>query len=112
MKTFLGQLFARLTSETPVFFKKILYFGITLGGVGAAILAIDATKLPMAIPLIIQQLAGYFVTAGTICAVVAKSATTDPTLQAQGGSNVVVNQKQDPPVSTERAVAPPIPDKK
>lgn len=112
MKTFWGQIIARLGSETPVFFKKILIFGISLGGIGTAILGIDAAHLPVPIPEFIQQAAGYLVTAGIFCAAVAKTATTDPTLQAQGGSNVVVNQKQDPPASTPRAVAPPIPDKK
>lgn len=85
-QSFLSQLLTRLTTETPKFFKKILVFGITLGGVGGAILGIKATDLPVELPAILVNLASYFVTAGIVCAAVAKTATTDPDLQKQGGS--------------------------
>lgn len=85
-QSFLSQLFERLTTETPKFFKKILIFGISLGAIGGAILGIDATTLPIAMPHILITLSGYFVTAGVMCAAVAKTATTDPDLQAKGGA--------------------------
>jgi len=105
-KSFFAQLAARFGSETPVFFKTILTFGITLGGIGAAILGVK--ELPgVHLPALLEAMAGYMITAGAIAAAVAKSATTDPTLQAQGGSNVVVNDKHDGE-STPVAKAPPI----
>lgn len=107
-KTFFNQLLSRLTSETPIFFKKIVIFGISLGAIGAAILGIGATPIP--IPHILTVVAGYMVTAGIICTAVAKSATTDPNLQAQGGSNVVVNQNEKPVASTAVPESPPIPN--
>ena len=85
-ETFLGQLFQRLTTETPKFFKKILNFAMVLGGVGTALLAIDLTKLPIALPPVFFDIAGYMVTAGVVAGIVAKSATTNPTLQDAGGS--------------------------
>lgn len=90
-QSFLSQLLARLTTETPIFFKKILIFGIALGGIGGAILGIHASELPIALPPLLITLSSYFVTAGIVCAAVAKTATTDPNLQAKGGSNVLVN---------------------
>jgi hypothetical protein len=85
-ESFLGQLLQRLTTETPKFFKKILNFAIILGGVGTALLAIDVTNLPIDLPPIFFKIAGYMVTAGVVAGVVAKSATTNPTLQDAGGS--------------------------
>lgn len=106
-KAFLSQLTSRVTSETPIFFKKIVLFGIAIGGIGAAILGVGATPVP--IPHFLTEIAGYMATAGVICTAVAKLATTDPNLQAQGGSNVVVNQSETPPVSTSVPASPPIP---
>lgn len=85
-QTFLSQLLERFTTETPKFFKKILIFGISLGAVGGAILGIDATTLPIELPKLLIDLSSYFVTAGVVCAAVAKTATTDPDLQAKGGA--------------------------
>ena len=110
-QSFFSQLFARLTSQTPIFFKKFVGFGITLGAIGLAILGIGAT--PVAIPHFLTVMAGYFVTAGAVCTAVAKATTTDPNLQASGGSNVVVNQNATPPgKSTEAPASPPIPEVK
>lgn len=105
--TFLSQFLSRLTSETPIFFKKIVLFGISLTGIGGAILGVGATPIP--IPHIVTVAAGYMVTIGIVCTAIAKSATTDPNLQAQGGSNVVVNQTEQPPTSTSVPESPPIP---
>ena len=105
-QSFLSQLIARLGSSTPIFFKKILIFGVTLGGIGGAILGIDATTLPIALPPILITLSGYFVTAGIVCAAVAKTATTDPDLQAKGGSNVLVNPTKEVSVSKEANKSP------
>jgi hypothetical protein len=106
-KSFFSQLIARLTSETPIFFKKIVIFGMSLGVTGGAILGVGATPVP--IPHILTVLAGYMVTVGLVCTAVAKSATTNPDLQAQGGSNVVVNAEETPPVSTTATESPVIP---
>jgi hypothetical protein len=108
-QSFLSQLLARLTSETPIFFKKIVLFGITLGGIGLAILAINVTKIPVSIPPIVFTIAGYFVAIGAVCTAVAKATTTSPNLQAQGGSNVIVNQETAPiGESKVAAQSPPI----
>lgn len=110
-QNFWSQLAARLTSNTPIFFKRFVMFGISLGAVGLAILGIGATPVP--IPHFLTVMSSYFVTAGAVCTAVAKATTTDPTLQAQGGSNAVVNQSANPPgKSTEAPVSPPIPEMK
>lgn len=105
-QSFISQFFARLTSETPIFFKKIFAIGLTLGGIGGSIMAIDATSLPIQLPHALITMAGYFVTAGVVISAVAKSATTNPDLQAKGGSNVVVNADEVPPVSTAADKSP------
>lgn len=106
-QSFFSQLGSRLTSETPIFFKKIVLFGITLGAVGLAILGIGATPVP--IPHVLMVIAGYMVTVGTVCTAVAKATTTSPNLQAEGGSNVLINQNQKPVESTTAPESPPIP---
>jgi len=105
-QSFFSQLIARLTSETPIFFKKIVLFGITLGTIGTGL---KVSTIWASLPASLQTLSGYFISIGVVCAVVAKATTTDPNLQATGGSNVVVNQSETPPVSTEAPVSPPIP---
>lgn len=106
-QNFFSQLIARLTSETPIFFKKFVLFGVSLGAIGLAILGIGATPIP--VPHLLNIIAGYMVTIGTVCTAVAKSTTTNPNLQAQGGSNVVVNQNEKPIESTSVPESPPIP---
>jgi len=109
-QSFFTQLGERLTSETPIFFKKFVLFGVSLGAIGLAILGIGATPVP--VPHVLNVVAGYLVTIGTVCTAVAKSTTTNPNLQAQGGSNVVVNQNEKPVESTSVAESPPIPNVK
>lgn len=106
-ESFLSQFLARLSSETPVFFKKIVLFGISIGALGLALQGVKLTGVVL--PFDLPAISGYMIAIGTVCTAVAKSATTDPNLQAQGGSNVVVNQSETPPVSTEKESSPPIP---
>ena len=106
MQSFLSQAIARITSETPLFFKKIVMFGIGLGALGLTLKGLDLGGITL--PFDLNAISGYFIAIGTVCTAVSKLATTDPNLQAQGGSNVVVNQKETPPVSTEAAKSPVI----
>lgn len=90
-QSFLAQFIARLTTETPKFFKKILVFCISLTGIGLAILGFDNFHIPQTdivihLPEILVKISGYMIAAGTIAGAVAKSATTDPDLQKEGGS--------------------------
>lgn len=107
---FFSQLLSRLTSETPIFFKKILAFGVTLTAIGGTLLTVKAAlnglPHPVELPAFLNTASGYLLTAGLVIATVAKSATTNPDLQAKGGSNVDVNQSNVPPVSTEANKAP------
>jgi hypothetical protein len=105
--SFFSQFIARITSETPMFFKKIVLFGISLGAIGLSLKGIDLAGVKL--PFDLNTICGYFIAIGTVCTIIAKSATTDPNLQAQGGSNVVVNQNEKPPVSTSEPISPPIP---
>ncbi len=107
---FFVQFFNRLTTETPIFFKKIVYFGITIGAIGLALKGIDLGGIKL--PFDMNVVSGYMIAIGTVSTVIAKTATTDPNLQAQGGSNVVINQNETPPASKEEPASPPIPDTK
>ena len=62
----------RLTSETPSFFKKVRKIGIILAATGAAIIGLPAT-LPVAMPVVLLNAAGYLVAAGTVAAAVSQS---------------------------------------
>ena len=81
-----SQFLLRLTTETPTFFKKIVAFGITIGAIGAGFIALPDSVIK-AIPLDIHAIGGYMLAIGAVCGVVAKTATTDKSLQQEGGSN-------------------------
>lgn len=104
-QSFFSQFLARLTSETPIFFKKIVALGVTLVGLGGGIMALQEIKI-IHLPDVIWTIAQYCIGIGTAIGIVAKSATTDPDLQAKGGSNVMVNGEETPPVSTEANKSP------
>ncbi len=72
----MNEIFKRLTNESPTFFKRIQALGITLGAIGAAILTIPVSVV--ALPAIINTLAGYFVAAGLVAAAVAKTTVANP----------------------------------
>ena len=59
----------RITSPTPVFFKKIQKIGLILGGIGGAILA-----APVALPAVVTTIAGYLATAGIVASAVSTTA--------------------------------------
>lgn len=107
-QSFFAQLIARLTSETPIFFKKIVLFGISIGALGLTLKGLDLTGVKL--PFDLNAIAGYMIAVGTVSTAISKLATTDPTLQAQGGSNILVNNEPPAPgVSKEAPVSPPIP---
>lgn len=89
--TFFGQLIARLGSETPAFFNKIVIFCGSLAGAGIAILGLNnmhiiGTNIIIVLPEFLVKMAGYMIAAGAVAGAVAKSSTTNPDLQAEGGA--------------------------
>lgn len=110
-QTFLSQLLDRLTSETPVFFKKVFAFGATILAVGAAILGSQELKL-LNVPDVLYTIAQYMVATGTVIGLVAKSTTVNPDLQAKGGSNTIVNTLEGEGKSTVAPKSPELPVKK
>nr|MBC7614383.1 hypothetical protein [Pseudopedobacter sp.] len=61
----------RMQSPTPSFFKKIRTIGLTIGAIGAALLA-----APIALPAVMITIAGYLATAGLVATAVS-SATVE-----------------------------------
>ncbi len=59
----------RANRPTPKFFKKMRTIGLTLAGVGAAILA-----APVALPAVVIQIAGYLTVAGGVAGAVSQTA--------------------------------------
>jgi len=51
----------RLNSPTPPFFKKVRNIGLILTGISAALIG-----LPIALPVVIIQIAGYLAVAGSV----------------------------------------------
>lgn len=62
----------RWKRESPDLFKNIIRIGLTVGGVGAALLA-----APIALPAAVTTAAGYLVTVGSVAAVVSKLTVKD-----------------------------------
>lgn len=81
-----SQFTSRLTTETPAFFKRIIAFGIAVGVTGGGLVALPESVYK-AIPFDLHTIGGYMIAIGAIAGVVAKSATTDKSLQQDGGSN-------------------------
>lgn len=69
---FLTELWNRLASNSPSFFKKLQYFGLYLTGIGGGLIAIPG------IPEKISAIGGYLLTAGAVLSVVAKLPVTNP----------------------------------
>lgn len=58
----------RLKSPTPNYFIKVRNIGITLGAIGAAIVA-----APIALPAAVVTAAGYLITIGAVSAAIAQT---------------------------------------
>lgn len=65
--------YKRILSSTPVFFQKIIYFGITLGAIGLGLITLKDQ-----LPLWIVDWADNLVIIGLVSGVVAKAAVKDP----------------------------------
>jgi hypothetical protein len=107
-QSFISQWWARLSSETPIFFKKILAISASIGALGLTLKGIDLTALHL--PWDLGKVSEFMIAVGAVGTLISKSATTNPDLQAQGGSNVVANTISEPPQSTELPSSPPIPN--
>ena len=68
---FTKETFRRLVLETPSYFKKLIYFGITLGASGAGLMAIPELSQFYAI-------GEKLLIIGLVCGVIAKTAVKDP----------------------------------
>lgn len=63
----------RLVSATPTFFKKIIYFGILLGAIGAGLIAAKSQ-----LPLWIVDMGDNFIIVGIVAGVVAGASVKHP----------------------------------
>ncbi len=63
------QIFERITSPTPNFFKKIRNIGLALTAISAVVVA-----SPVALPVIMVKVAGYLAVAGGIVGAVSQTA--------------------------------------
>jgi hypothetical protein len=60
----------RLTLSTPSYFRKLIYFGITLGTIGAGFVTIPELSF-------LHELGEVLIAIGLACSVVAKAAVKD-----------------------------------
>jgi len=59
----------RMQKPTPGFFKKVRNIGLTLGAIGATIIA-----APVALPAILVKIAGYLTVAGAVAGTISQTA--------------------------------------
>lgn len=71
----------RLQSPTPSFFKKIRTIGLVLAAVSGTLLA-----APVALPVVVSQLAGYLAVAGAVATAVSQTATDADAAKAKKDS--------------------------
>ena len=69
---FFTELSNRLSSNSPIFFKKLQAFGLYLTGFGGALLAIPS------LPPKISDIGGYVITAGAVITAISKLPVKDP----------------------------------
>jgi predicted benzoate:H+ symporter BenE len=62
----------RIQSPTPKFFKKVRNVGLILAAISASILAV-----PVALPAVVIQVAGYLAVAGSVASAVSQTATEE-----------------------------------
>ena len=68
----------RLNAPTPSFFRKIRNIGLTLGAIGAALLA-----APVTLPAAVLTVAGYLMTAGLVASAVSLTAVEAPVIDTK-----------------------------
>jgi hypothetical protein len=68
---FFKETFRRLALQTPSYFKKMIYFGITLGAIGTGLMAIPELAE-------FHSIGEKLLVIGLVCGVIAKTAVTDP----------------------------------
>jgi len=76
------EIWTRLTSESPTFFKRIQVIAILIGSVGGGILAAPATLglmgIPFILPATLSTVATHMAVVGAVAAFVAKTPVVDP----------------------------------
>ena len=72
MKAFVKESIARFTSQTPIYFKKIIVGSIGVGGLGAGFKGLIAAGITL--PQIIVHYHPYMIAVGAVGALVAKQA--------------------------------------
>jgi len=65
------ELIARFSNPSPTFFKKIQVLGVSILGIGTALVATPG------LPAAIVTIGGYMITGGTIATIVAKFTVSD-----------------------------------
>lgn len=76
MKAFLKEAYSRLSSQTPVFFKKVGNLGVGLAAAGGAVITPEIAGAHM--PDTLTKIAGHILTAGAIMKAVAHFACVTP----------------------------------
>jgi hypothetical protein len=71
------EIIARWKAETPIFFKNLIVFGITLAGVGGALLAAEKTVPNFHLPALMYQASQWMIVAGLVCSAVSKTTKKD-----------------------------------
>ena len=72
---FVKETLRRLVLETPSYFRKLIYFGVSLSAIGLGIQQLPET---MQVPQLIKDIADHLVWIGAVSALIAKSAVKDP----------------------------------
>lgn len=75
---FIKETIARISADSPTYFKKVGNFGIGLTASGTSMLATGALPATVHIPPVIGTAGGYMLVAGFVMTAVAKLTCSDP----------------------------------
>lgn len=85
---FFSQAFARWKSVSPIFFKKLTNFGVSLIATGSAAMAVPAIP-NVVLPPFISTVGSYMIVAGVCVGLISKLTCQDPTTIDKTGTTPI-----------------------
>lgn len=99
-------LWTRLTSDSPKFFKRVMNYAISLAATAGAVLALPATFHSIVLPHWIEIVCQNLIVAGGVAAAIAKTTMTDQAVQEANKEKVEKAIEKADVIAFEKPAAP------